>query len=65
MRPKMFAPQPDQTAKNDAGEFANFQNFAKRVLAVPHSQIAEQLRSEKSQKRTKGKKPDLSASDNG
>ena len=53
MRPKMFASQPDQTAKNDTGDFSQFKNFVQRLVAVPHSEIKAALDAEKLAKKKK------------
>jgi hypothetical protein len=43
--------QPDQTAKNETGEYDRFTNFLRRLVAVPHSEIKTQLAKEKKKKR--------------
>jgi hypothetical protein len=43
---------PKPSAKNDAGEYATFENALKKVLSVPHSQIKSKLDAEK-RRRTK------------
>ncbi len=53
MRAKMFAGQPDQTGKNDTGDFTRFTEFMKRLVAVPHSAIKAQLDQEKREKKRK------------
>jgi hypothetical protein len=40
-----------QTAKNVTGDFAQFTNFMKRLVAVPHSEIKSKLDAEKKAKR--------------
>jgi len=63
MRPKMFASHSDQTAKNEGNEFANFQNFVKRLVSVPHDEIKAALDAEKEAK--KRKRASRAASDKG
>ena len=41
---------PDQTAKNEAGDFAQFTDFMRRLVAVPRSVIQERLAEEKRSK---------------
>jgi len=53
MRPKMFASSPADSAKNDTGEFAKFQNFMKRLVQVPHEEIKAALDAEKEAKKRK------------
>jgi hypothetical protein len=43
--------QPNQTAKNETGDFDKFTSFMRRLIAVPHSEIKEQLEAEKKAKR--------------
>lgn len=43
--------RPTSPAKNVQGDFGQFQNFAKRILSVPHSKIKAQLDTEKEAKR--------------
>jgi hypothetical protein len=43
---------PVPSAKNDQGEFARFDEFATKLLSVPHSKIKGQLDAEKQRKRT-------------
>jgi len=42
---------PVPSAKNETGDFERFKEFARRVVAVPHSQIKAQLEAEKAAKR--------------
>jgi hypothetical protein len=49
----MFASKPDQTATNDTGEFAKFENFMKRLVCVPHEEIKAALDAEKEAKKRK------------
>ena len=51
------------SAKNDNGEFANFTNFMRRLVAVPHSEIKAALDAEKEAKRKK--RASRAASDKG
>jgi hypothetical protein len=47
--------RPNQTAKNEPGEFDRFTDFMRRLVAVPHSEIKAKLDAEKllkEQKRT-------------
>ena len=44
------ASNPNQTAKNETGDFAQFTDFMRRLVAVPHSQIKARLEAEKKQK---------------
>lgn len=62
MRPKMFASQPDPSAKNEGNDYAKFTDFMKRLVAVPHSEIKAQLEREK---RTKKKRASRASSDKG
>jgi hypothetical protein len=48
--------QPNQTAKNETGDFDRFTGFMKRLVAVPHSEIKAKLDAEKAAKRTPKKK---------
>jgi hypothetical protein len=41
------------SAKNEQSEFVKFTNFMKRLVAVPHSEIKEQLDAEKQAKQRK------------
>jgi hypothetical protein len=51
MKAEPKASVPNQTAKNETGDFAQFTNFMKRLVAVPHSQIKARLEEEKLAKR--------------
>jgi hypothetical protein len=42
---------PVPSAKNETGDFERFKEFARRVVAVPHSQVKAQLEAEKAAKR--------------
>jgi hypothetical protein len=50
--------KPTHSAKNVEGNFAEFTNFMKRLLAVPHSEIKAKLDAEK---RAKARKPKLTS----
>jgi len=39
--------RPKPSAKNETGEYANFENALKRVLTVPHSEMKAKLDAEK------------------
>ena len=43
--------QPTSPAKNVEGDFEQFTNFMRRVVAVPHSKIKAKLDAEKQAKR--------------
>jgi hypothetical protein len=47
-----MANHPNPSAKNETGDFAQFTDFMKRLVAVPHSKIKEKLEAEKAAKRT-------------
>jgi len=51
MKLEPIASVPAQTAKNEAGDFAQFTDFMRRLVAVPHSQIKARLEEEKRSKR--------------
>jgi hypothetical protein len=42
----------DPSAKNDAGEFGNFDRLLGQILEVPHSKIKAELEAEKRKKPT-------------
>jgi hypothetical protein len=44
--------QPTSSAKNVTGDFDTFTDFARRLMAVPHSHIKAKLEAEKAAKRT-------------
>jgi hypothetical protein len=50
---------PDPSGKKH-GEFARFDEFATKLLSVPHSKIKEQLDAEKQRKRTQPKRASAS-----
>ncbi len=39
--------QPNQTAKNEPGDFERFTGFMKRLVAVPHAEIKERIKETK------------------
>jgi hypothetical protein len=43
--------RPTQTAKNDTGQYAAFENLLRRVVSVPHSEIKAKLDAEKAAKK--------------
>jgi len=47
-----MANHPNPSAKNETGDFAQFTDFMRRLVAVPHSKIKEKLAAEKAAKRT-------------
>jgi hypothetical protein len=47
---------PKSPAKNPTGDFGQFTNFMKRLLAVPHSEIKAKLDAEKRAKARKSKR---------
>jgi hypothetical protein len=59
----MSASLPVNSGKNEAGEFANFQNFMKRLVRVPHEEIKSALDAAKEVK--KRKRASREASDKG
>ncbi len=56
-----MANQPDRSAKNLTGDFAEFTDFMKRLIAVPHSEIKARIEADKAKKK-KAKKRKLKAS---
>ena len=46
----MAASQPSVPAKDEAGDFAQFTDFVRRILSVPHSEIKRRLEAEKQSK---------------
>jgi hypothetical protein len=51
MKTEPKAKIPSQTAKNEPVDFAQFTDFMRRVVAVPHSKIKAKLEAEKKAKR--------------
>lgn len=47
--------KPTQSAKNVTGDFGQFKNFVRRLVAVPHSEIKAKLDAEKRAKTRKRK----------
>jgi len=43
---------PDSPSKDVQGDFAQFTNFMRRLVSVPHSEIKARLEAEKEAKRT-------------
>jgi hypothetical protein len=54
--------RPDHPAKNESGEYANFENALKTVLSVPHAKIKSKLDAEK-RKRIKRSSASRAAND--
>jgi hypothetical protein len=50
MKAEPKASVPAQTAKNETGDFAQFTDFMRRLVAVPHSQIKASIEAEKKAK---------------
>jgi hypothetical protein len=48
-----MATRPKPSAKNEQGDFENFTNFMRRLVAVPHSEIKAKLDAEKRAKKRK------------
>ena len=46
----MAASRPSDPAKDEAGDFAQFTQFARRVLSVPHSEIQRRSEAERQAK---------------
>lgn len=51
-----MASRPKPSAKNETGEYAQFTNFMRRLVAVPHSEIKAKLEAEKRAKSWKPKR---------
>jgi len=51
MKTEPKARRPISPAKDAQGDFAQFTDFMKRLVAVPHSKIKEKLDAEKTAKR--------------
>jgi hypothetical protein len=47
--------RPKPSAKNEQGEFGEFKDFVRRLVAVPHSEIKAKLDAEKRAKTRKRK----------
>jgi hypothetical protein len=52
--------KPESSAKNITGSFAEFTDFMRRLVAVPHSEIKAQLDAEKRAKKRKKAKASAS-----
>ncbi len=48
-----MANHPKSPAKNPTGDFGQFTNFVRRIVAVPHSEIKSKLDAEKRAKKRK------------
>jgi len=48
-----MAKSPEPSAKNVKGDFGQFTNFMRRLVAVPHSEIKAKLDAEKRAKKRK------------
>jgi hypothetical protein len=48
--------RPTQSAKNVTGDFGQFTNFMKRLVAVPHSEIKAKLDAEKQARKQQTKR---------
>jgi hypothetical protein len=53
MKTEPKASSPDSPAKDVQGDFAQFTNFMRRLVAVPHSKIKAELDREKREKKSK------------
>jgi hypothetical protein len=51
-----MANRPTTSAKNVTGDFSQFENFMRKLVAVPHSKIKARLDAEKEAKRTQPKR---------
>jgi hypothetical protein len=38
-----MASRPNPSAKNETGEYANFENALRKVLSVPHSEVKAKI----------------------
>ena len=57
-----MADHPKTSAKNATGDFGQFKDFMRRLVAVPHSEIKAKLDAEKQAKQRKRRKPASRAS---
>jgi len=48
----MSPSRPENPAKNQEGDFDQFTNFMRKLVAVPHSEIKARLEAEKEAKQT-------------
>jgi hypothetical protein len=55
-----MANHPKSPAKNPTGDFGQFTNFMRRLVAVPHSEIKAKLDAEKKAKARKSKRTSAS-----
>jgi hypothetical protein len=51
MKTEPKASVPDRSCQNETGDFAQFTDFMKRLVAVPHSTIKARLEAEKKTKK--------------
>jgi hypothetical protein len=51
MKAEPKARTPDQSSRNETGDYAQFTDFMRRLVAVPHSQIKAKLEEEKAAKK--------------
>jgi hypothetical protein len=56
-----MANHPKAPAKNPTGDFGQFTNFMRRLVAVPHSEIKAKLDAEKQAKQQRRKRSSASA----
>ena len=54
--------RPVTPAKNVEGDFGQFTNFMRKLVAVPHSEIKAKLDAEKRAKQRRGKRTSVRAS---
>jgi hypothetical protein len=62
--PKTRINLPEPSGKNEQSEFARFDNFASKLLSVPHSKIKEQLDAEKRKQTSKASASGRASRDN-
>jgi hypothetical protein len=62
MKAEPKASRPITSAKNVEGDFAQFTNFMRRLVSVPHSKIKAELDAEKKAKRSKTASPSPASS---
>lgn len=55
-----MATSPGPSAKNITGDFAEFTDFMRRLIAVPHSEVKAKLDAEKRAKKRKRSKSSAS-----
>lgn len=56
-----MANHPKPSAKNAKGDYAKFENFMKRLVTVPHSEIKAKLDAEKRNKKRRKANPSLAS----